>query len=289
MSNSNKIKNKALKVIFEETIPTALAGYSGDFDKLADSLENYTWTYSRLKYILKSHKSFLYNLIKPFEPTDSIIFGNLLHDMVLEGDLSKYVSEKIDGRTKAGKARKLEIKEQNLIVVKPGDYKRAENCVKQIEYHNEASTLLKQEGVCEEWLEGNMLGYNIGGFIDKNAFNAWELKSSVDCSKDKFMRQSIDLGYTMQAYIYKTLSEKDVKYLCIESGSPHDINVFKPSLDYIGHGKMLFYKAIEELDLLIDTLRTGYLLSYNQNESSVLPIPQWEKKKLLDWSEQDDN
>ena len=82
--------NNKIKPFFREVIPEILSGNFERSQELAEKLIQYTWSYSNLFPLLKSDKSFLHNLIRPFEQSDEMKLGELVHKLALGESLEGY-------------------------------------------------------------------------------------------------------------------------------------------------------------------------------------------------------
>lgn len=274
------MNNNQIKPIFEETVPAILNGVWDKeiFSKLATALRDYTWSYSKLKPLLKNKKHFLHSLIKPFEDTDAILLGKLVHSIYLEGSVDEnYVFEKVDARTKIGKARKLEIAEQGKTLLPPELLVSAENCVKSL--RSDKRTDLSYDKT-ETWETIEVGGFKIGGYVDaQKDSSVYELKTSADVEPDKFTKSAVDYGYALQAYIYKMITgSKNVIYPVVETKPPYAVSVFKSGYEYFIHGETQFQLCMIELEDLICQLENCDLfLNY---ETTTLKVPKWEATKI---------
>jgi hypothetical protein len=276
------MNNNEIKPIFEETIRAILNGVWDKeiYLKLANALKNYTWSYSKLKPLLKNKKQFLHSLVKPFEETEATLLGKIVHELYLDGCIdSKYVFEKVSGRTKAGKERNVEIESQGKIKVNPELLIIAENCNLALRSDERTDLIFEKT---ESWETLDIYGFKIGGYVDAQLDDSvYELKTSGDAEPDKFTKSAVDFGYALQAYIYKEITGKNnIFYPVVETKPPYTVSVFKAGPEYVIHGKTQFEVCINELSELIYQLESGSLfLNY---ETAVLKVPKWESAKLGD-------
>lgn len=271
--------NNELKKVFSETIPGVLNGDYSNNLLLADALKEYTWSYSKLKKIADGNVKFLSSLISSPDSGDALYQGEVIHSLVLGTPIpKKYLFEKIDKRTSLGKVKAEEAKVKGIIYLDPKIKEVAEACKKSIDQNPHCAPLFKG-GVSEKWLNGNVGGYKIGGYIDKILDTmAVELKSCNDASQDKFERSAVDNFYPLQVFIYSILTDfKEVKIPIVETIEPYRSRLFSPSKDFINYGKLQLSNCLDAMDDLIYLLENKMYLGFNQ---ATLDIPKWKRYEL---------
>ena len=208
-------------------------------------------SYSALKAFAKSPNHYLAYINREVQETAAMVLGTAAHCAILEPQSfqERYaVAEKVDRRTKAGKeawqrfqedsAGKIVLtSEQNLDVLAMADG---------VNKNDEAAALLRH---CkfEQPVEGEIGGVTFKGVADAIAPNAViDLKTSADASPNGFGRQAANLGYFMQAAIYRLLTGVDKFYwIVVENSAPYNVSVFKPDEESLIAAEAQLYDLIE--------------------------------------------
>lgn len=171
-------------------------------------------SHSKLKEIRKSPAFFLHKLREPTKETDPMKLGTLCHMAVLEPDKleGRYIAleEKIDRRTKEGKAAWAALQEQaeGKIVVQPWMWEVAMRLRESVMAHPLASMLVNEcleEGSCEQefrfdWdgveCKSKLDGITAGGVVI-------DLKTTSDAEPRWFASEIYKRYYHTQAAFYR--------------------------------------------------------------------------------------
>lgn len=216
-------------------------------------------SYSALSAFQESPKDFVRYKTKQRVTTDAMVYGSMLHCLILEPeDFEKRYfcfddTEKcreIGGeKPRATKAYK-EWKAYTIadagdrIVISPDDYLNALAVANNVQTNRAASKVLRlcpQHEVPVEWEYKN---FKFHGFIDADGEEARaDLKSCADASPRKFQSEIIRMGYHMQAAMYN-LGAGIKPYYIIAVDKTGGVSVHKL------HDKLI-EKGMEEYDRLV--------------------------------------
>ena len=250
---------------------------------------------SELWRIRESPEKFKWHKENPPEATPSLIFGQLLHKLVLEPKtLSNefMVAPEIDRRTKEGKAEWQAFNERakgKTTVTVDMMAKAAEMC-----------RALYANDYCKQLLKGRK---EVPYFwTDEDTQEACkcradavtkvkgiplvvDLKTTADASTDAFIKDAIKYGYDFQAAMYlegvkaNTGKEHGFVFIVVEKDPPYSINILQADEAFIKHGYDLFR---EYIGIYHDCKTTnnwyGYLGKFDA--INALSLPPWLKKEV---------
>ena len=232
----------------------------------------------------------LYDRANPSEPTEALIFGNLVHLAVLEPDRFKaeYVRTRKFNLTKnVDKAEKAElITKWGAEKLIDGDrHDRILEIVKAINLHERAAaliaqskdrelTFLWQDGGTGLWCKGktDMLGGVILG----------DLKTTEDASRDNFQASIFKYGYHRQGAMYLRgaracgLKVQHYSILAVEKSPPYGVNVFSLCDEAIQQGDRELDDLLKQYKL---HLETGEIPGYSQRVIDA-DLPDWAWRRL---------
>lgn len=208
-------------------------------------------SFSALKAFAKSPASFMNYKLRTVEETDAMVFGSMFHCAVLEPDEfeSRYacIREKIDKRTKIGKAAWAEFVDANQgkKVVRKDDYDKALAMADKL-YKNRASRyVLDSIFETERFVEWEYKGYKLKGAIDGIGSLVMDLKTCADASIDKFQRDIYNLMYYVQAPMYLNAIGQDLPYYIVAVDKSLEVSVHLLDDDMLD-------KGFKRFDTLID-------------------------------------
>lgn len=212
---------------------------------IIDALMNQTGhlSFSSLKAFADSPASFMeYKLYKP-EPTDAMLFGSMLHCLILEPEdfESRYmclddadIIAQIGGaKPRATKAYKewkavalAEAGEREL--VDTNDYYAAKKIASNVRHNRASAKILALCPEHEKAVEWEYKNFMFHGFIDGRGEKAkLDIKTCTDASPRKFQRTIIEEKYYLQAAMYTYAEGQDVPYYIIAVDRRGGVSVHK--------------------------------------------------------------
>ena len=256
---------------------------------------------SELWRLRESPEKFRWSKDHPDEPTPALIFGQLVHKLVLEPDsfgVDFAVAPVGDKRTKAGK----EAWEQFLIdardrtIVSGADHQKATEMAEAIRANPLAARLLGLDGRGKHetphfWTDPDT------GEVCKCRTDAetvidgqiWvvDYKTTADASTEGFQREANRYGYDFQAAMYSEGVEADTgehprfAFVAQEKQPPYAINIFVADNDFVVRGYDIFR---ELLGLYHECKQTGNWYGYlgPDNTVNILELPAWLREKTDD-------
>lgn len=227
-----------------------------------------------------------YNRVED-KQTDALLFGRLLHFVVLEPELfkSKYtVRPKFDKRTTKGKEAFEEWEtnlDPNAIVVPEQMVDDLVGISNKISSHPLAQKLLK-EGVRETTMfwndrETGELCKMRPDFVSKEG-HIIDLKSSMDAREDHFRRDIMKYKYEIQAAHYCAGAREtgmrrsdSFIFLVVEKEPPYEIAIYPAGASVLGVGDQWRAKAMRDY---AKCKRENKWPGYN-HEARMIELPPW--------------
>lgn len=226
-------------------------------------------SYSSLSAFKSSPKSFIDYKLGIKEETESMLYGAMLHCLVLEPDdfFNRYhclddrdICNQIGGaKPRATKAYK-EWKEAAMteaggkILVETDDYLAAQIAANNIIYNRASMKVLELAVEREKPIDWEFKNFRFKGFIDGNGERAmFDLKTCPDANPDKFQREIMNRGYYLQAamYLYALGEAKD--YYIIAVDKKNGVSVHKLEMALIEHGMNEYSELLDKFNHCILT------------------------------------
>lgn len=215
-------------------------------------------SYSALSNFKSSPKDYIDYCLKTVEPTPAMVFGKMVHCLILEPDEfplryfvldDKEIVAEIGGGNprntnnyKAWKQNEI-TKAEGKEIVAPNDYLTAQIQALNVTHNRAASKVLKMVSEHEKKIEWNYLNFFFRGILDGDGECVLDLKSCSDATPRKFQRTIIEMDYHIQAAMYlKGLGVKK-RYFIIAMDST-GVSVHELSETILGYG-------MEEYDRLL--------------------------------------
>lgn len=247
---------------------------------------------SQLMHFLKTPSHFYYETHLKTEkkpPTPAMVFGSLVHTLVLEPEnfaLEYAVLPEINKRTKAGKAEfeAFEAENASKIIVT----KQQLNEALQISESAMADKYIEQ-AISNAQIEPSIFFTSSNGIQYKARPDAYkngvvyDLKTTETASVQHIERESINRGYYLQAGMIKCALEsvgmefKHTTIIAIEKSPPYAARMLQLRKECIDYGERLF-KSIDRR--LAVCLQDGNFEGY---EPAMLSVP-----KYAVWEEDDE-
>jgi len=235
---------------------------------------------SGAKELLRSPAHYRYWKDNPKEPTAAMVFGTLVHALILEPHRSIYdvVSIKqLNWTTKEGKAEREGLQKLGLPIVSQQDADRAMRVRDVVLNHEQAKELLDGAS-CEK-------NYQWQGYTPKVACKAGvdavgpagiiDVKTTIDASPEGFARRVRSLNYHLQAAHYiDGVSHVDgvmhsFTFIAVETSPPYAVACYQLDRNALSAG----HAAMDRLALVYARcLASGEWPAY-PSRSTVLSIP----------------
>ena len=233
---------------------------------------------SDLWKIRESPEKYLWSIGHPEPPTPALVFGAMVHKMLLEplSFSNEYaVAPNVNRRTKDGKEAWQRFSEENAgkTIVSTADFDQADDMVNAVMSHPIAQKLLGGKAEMPIfWTDedtGELIKCRLDMLteLDGNPVVV-DYKTAGNAQTDVFDRKIFDLGYHVQAYMYTeaamhelNLTERpDFIFIVQEKKPPYSVNVIRVSEEVMTHGMDTFRELI---GILHQCLETGYFPGYN--------------------------
>lgn len=252
-------------------------------------------SYSSLKAFKKSPVDFINYKMGIKEETDAMIFGSMLHCLVLEPNdfESRYhclddrdICEQIGGaKPRATKAYK-EWKEVAMqeagdrILVETNDYLNAKIIASNV-LHNRASRKILDLGFeHEKSIEWEFKNFKFKGFIDGIGANLiFDLKTCQDADPEFFQREIIKNCYHIQAAMYLYAEGKMQDYYIIAVDRKGGVSVHKLHMNLIEQGMKEYNELLDKFNHCI--IRDAFDQSYDFHAIRYDGIFDMEKPKWM--------
>lgn len=241
-------------------------------------------SFSALRAFAKSPNHFLaYEDAKERrgDPTPAMLFGSLVHCMVLEPlEVQHRYAEapKCDRRTKAGKAQfaefAAEVERQGVDVITAADWQRAKDCAAAV-ITNPNYTRLFSQAAAEVEINTNLSGFKFRAFVDlvlAEGAACADLKTTRDASPRAFERTVATELYHVQGALYCALTGAETFYIvAVESAAPYNVMVYEMDDYALQMGKDKLAELVNDFDAW-----DGAPASYAPGVE-ILHLPAWAK------------
>lgn len=252
---------------------------------------------SELWRLRESPEKFRWSKDHPDEPTPALIFGQLVHKLVLEPDSfgeAFAVSPVGDRRTKEGKAawEQFLVDARDKTIVSTADYQKAAEMAQAISDHPLAARLLSGKHETPHFWTDQDTGEVCKCRTDAETVidgQLWivDYKTTADASTEGFQREANRYGYDFQAAMYSEGVEADTgehprfAFVAQEKTPPYAINIFVADNDFVVRGYDIFR---ELLGLYHECKQTGNWFGYlgPDNTVNILELPAWLREKTED-------
>lgn len=254
---------------------------------------------SELWRLTESPEKFRWYQEHPEEPTQALIFGQLIHTATLEPEklLDEFaIAPNVDRRTKAGKEEYAAWMETvgDKTIVSQDDWIKAAEMVSAQGQSPFVARLLKGEHEQAFFWTDELTGEACKIRVDclstieqdgKEQPVIVDYKSTTDASSDAFMRQAINLGYDFQAAMYcegveiVTGKKPIFVFIAQEKTAPYAVNIMQADPIFIQRGKDRFRELI---GIYHDCKESGNWYGYLGKYGVInnLSLPAWLAKEV---------
>ena len=194
-------------------------------------------SYSALSAFAKSPNHLLSYWERKTEPTTAMMFGSLLHKLLLEPDTFNLEFAVFEGtrRGKVWDSFKADNSTKRIVTNK--EFDNAELIINKATENKLFADLLMRTNETEKLVEWSCNGVPYRGYVDMvgDGFIA-DIKTCAD-GGDKFARDLKYNDYPMQGAMYLESFENYNYYIiAIEKGEPYNVAVYEPGLELLSKG-----------------------------------------------------
>ena len=243
---------------------------------------------SELWHIRESPQKFKYYKENPPEPTPSLLFGQVLHKMLLEPVTfcdEFVVAPEVNRRTKDGKQmwEAFVADHEKQTIIPEEMYAKAKEMCEAVKREPLAVKLLNGAAEVPFFWTDEMTGEDCKCRVD--VLNTEyrqpivvDVKSTADASTESFIRSAINYGYDFQAAMYSEGVEKNIGkkplfvFIAVEKDPPFSVNILQADELMLRRGYDLFREYIGIYhDCKVTGNFYGYLGKLNQINNLALP------------------
>lgn len=250
----------------------------GNTQPIIDGLMDHTGhlSFSSLKAFAESPATFMEYKIAKREPTDAMIFGSMLHCLVLEpedfdkrylclddADICNQIGGAKPRATKVYKEWKAvamaEAGKREL--VETGDATAAKIIASNVLHNRASAKILNMCPQREKGIEWEFKNFNFKGFIDGKGEKAkLDLKTCPDANPRKFQRTIIEEKYYLQGAMYTYAEGENVPYYIIAVDRKGGVSVHKLEDKLIEHGMTEYSTLLDRFNecILKDSFNQSY-------------------------------
>jgi hypothetical protein len=227
----------------------------------------------------------------PFEETPTLLFGRAFHSLTLEGEDAFFrefaVMEKVDKRTKEGKAYAAQFEIDNIgkDVISEDDRIVIYDMAQAVMSHPTAGEIIKR-GIPEQSIfwqdEATGIMCKCRPDNDPDCLVLADLKSTADASEHAFKRSMVTYGYARQAAMYNEgifyATDKKIEqfvFIACEKEPPYRVEVYVPDMEFIGWGYDEYRKL---LDVELACRKAGKWPHYQNPGAQDIFCPMYLKK-----------
>lgn len=235
-------------------------------------------SYSSLSQFKDSPKSFIDYKLKTFVQTDAMIYGSMVHCLILEPtefENRYYVINDLEICSEIGGAKpratnkykewyseqEATATQQGKQIVEYSDYQSALLQSLNVRHNAAAKSVMNKIIETEKKIEWEDKNFKFRGVIDGDGSVIVDLKSCADASPRKFQRQIIEMDYHLQAALYLKGLGVNKPYYIIAFDKNNGVSVHQLTETLLTH-------AMKEVDTLLDQfnkciLEDGFNKSYD--------------------------
>lgn len=252
---------------------------------------------SQLWKIRESPEKFKYAMEHPEEPTPALLFGTMVHKLVLEPDTFDeefIVAPEVDRRTKEGKAAWSQFEEDaaGRQIVKQADFQKAQEMVVALQAVPMIQTLLAGRHEVPLFWTDELTGEPCKVRLDilhempDDRLLIVDYKSANDATTEAFIRSAINYGYDFQVGMYaegvlQNYGQRKIDFLFIvqEKDPPYAANILLADELIAKRGFDLFR---ELLGIYHNCKTTGNWYGYLGPDDTLntLGLPAWMAKDI---------
>ena len=232
-------------------------------------------SFSSLKCFGENPKAFIDYKLKTITPTPAMVYGSMMHCLVLQPELfeqryfvlddAEIVADIGGAKPRATNKYKDWKNEQEAlagekIIVSAEDYLQASMQNIAIKTNRSSNKILKQTKEAEKEIEWEYKNFIFNGVIDRIGDVVLDLKSCADAEPRKFQREIINRQYHLQAAMYLKGIAEVKPYYIIAIDADCNISVHELSESLINYGLEEYDRLLERFNecILNDELNSSY-------------------------------
>ena len=205
-------------------------------------------SYSSLSQFSKSPNHLLSYWAREFEPTPAMLFGSLLHKMILEPENFNNDYAVYDGRRAGAAWNEFKAVNQEKDIVTQKEYNHAYKTYENAKGNEVFRKLLMKTTETEKRIDWTYEDVKFKGFVDMvgDGFIA-DIKTTTDAGlkfeKDLYYDNS---NYCLQAAMYLEAFAKGTKYyiIAVEKSEPYNVQVYELSTDIINKAAEKYHDLV---------------------------------------------
>ncbi len=204
-------------------------------------------SYSALSQFSKSPNHLLSYWKDEFEPTPAMLFGSLLHKLILEPETFSETYAIFDGTRRGNVWNEFKALNENKTIVTLKEYNTALKTFKNAKKSNMLKELLMKTNEAEKHIEWTYNDMKYHGYCDMigDDFIA-DIKIVADAG-EKFARDLRYNDYSLQAAMYLTgLPKANYYIIAIEKSSPYNVQVYKFGEQILNKASKRYYYLNEQ-------------------------------------------
>lgn len=215
---------------------------------------------SSLKLMAKSPKTYKHGLDNPKETTAAMIFGTVVHAMLLEPEtVSSMVVTRPDKwdswRTNDSKAWKSEREAEGKLVVSSETFEEMTNCAAAVKTDPKAAWILQRaEKEVSIFKRHERTGLLLKGRIDLPFSDLQENIAIADIKKVPSVKRSLfqraigeHLHHASLAYYSDLIGASSGYLIAVEEQAPHEMDIFKLAPASLQRGRDLYESLLDKL------------------------------------------
>ena len=228
--------------------------------------------YSRIKLLDESVEVFKYHETHAFAATDAMEFGSAVDMELVPSLYGREVvmgledenGEKLARRSNDAKAKwaKFEADNADKIILTRAEIQRVNDIKTAIAEHAEIARILKagRSQVCMVWVDretGVLCKGKLDRVVDEEAL--YDVKTARDVAHGVFSRVIADLGYAIQAALYrdgyKKITGVDLPFriIAIQSTAPHRCKLYRMNKEGMMMGRLKYRRALYQFKLCMQS------------------------------------
>lgn len=245
---------------------------------------------SMLKHLARSPAHLKTYLKQPSEQTPAMLFGSVVHQLLLEPDKAPFWAVHpmgLDGRSKEGKEWKARVGDQPIL--DQAEWQNIQGAVANVQSHPTARLALaagrSEVSVFRRFNLGRSVLRRARIDFVNNGNALVDLKTTDDARPDAFARTIFNMRYHVQAAYYLDIwndslpageTPKDTfVFIAVEKNAPYAVSVFDLSRAAINEGRKEYIRLLQ---LYMECREQDHWPAYNPDIQEI-SLPGWALKR----------